>query len=174
MKLPSTCHSCNSKLKIKSLNCETFGTTVDGSYEMPILALFNEKEQDFILEFNKKKIKKSIFNPFTHIAGNKVLIIGLLVILASSFLCYLTNTHFDGVINVHYGRPSAYYVFLSEAFINLVTISLILYIIGLLSSKSTIRFIGIIGTQAFARIPLIIMPLIGFSSAITNVSRYFM
>ena len=53
MKLPSTCPSCNSKLKVKSLSCETCGTTVDGSYEMPILALLNEKKQDFILDFIK-------------------------------------------------------------------------------------------------------------------------
>lgn len=119
-------------------------------------------------------MKKAIFNPFTYIAGYKSLIIGLLVILISSWLCYLTNTHFDGVINVHYGRASAYYVFLLEALIDLVTISLILYLIGIIFSKSAIRFVDIIGTQAFARIPLVIMPLIGFSSSIANITKYFL
>ncbi|RLD62854.1 MAG: hypothetical protein DRJ01_05245 [Bacteroidetes bacterium] len=65
MKLPSACPSCNSKLKVKSLYCENCGTTVDGSYEMPILALLNEKKQDFILEFIKssgslKKMSKHL------------------------------------------------------------------------------------------------------------------
>ncbi|RLD62853.1 MAG: hypothetical protein DRJ01_05240 [Bacteroidetes bacterium] len=119
-------------------------------------------------------MKKAIFNPFTRIAGYKSLMIGLSVILLSSWLCYLTNTHFDGVINVHYGRVSSYYVFLFEALIDLLSISLVLYIIGIISSKSSIRFIDLIGTQAFARIPLILMPLIGFSPAITNVPKYFM
>ncbi|MCK5823540.1 MAG: hypothetical protein KAG95_06025 [Bacteroidales bacterium] len=118
-------------------------------------------------------MKKAIFNPFTYIAGYKSLVIGLLIILLSSWLCYLTNTHFDGVINVHYGRASAYYVFLLEALIDLLSISLVLYIISIIFSKSSIRFIDLIGTQAFARIPLILTPLIGFSPTITNVPKYF-
>ena len=53
MKLPCTCPSCNSKLKVKSLFCESCGTTVDGSYEMPLLALLNDDNQNFIIEFIK-------------------------------------------------------------------------------------------------------------------------
>lgn len=53
MKLPSACPSCNSKLKVKSLYCGNCGTTIDGSYDMPVLSLLNDDYQNFIIEFIK-------------------------------------------------------------------------------------------------------------------------
>lgn len=51
--LPTHCPSCKTKLKVKSLKCETCETEVSGSYNLPVLTLLSEDEQQFILRFIK-------------------------------------------------------------------------------------------------------------------------
>ena len=50
-----------------------------------------------------KKLSTWFFNPFTYVAGEQALVIGLGVILASSYIASLSNTHFDGVLDMHTG-----------------------------------------------------------------------
>jgi len=49
--LPCYCPSCQTQLKVKSLRCESCGTEVSGSYELPTLALLTVEDQQFILDF---------------------------------------------------------------------------------------------------------------------------
>lgn len=49
--LPVNCPSCKSQLKVKSLKCESCQTEVSGSYDLPVLALLSETEQQFVLRF---------------------------------------------------------------------------------------------------------------------------
>jgi len=53
MKLPILCPSCQSKLKVKTLDCEQCQTKVDGNFKMPLLAALPDDAQQFILEFVK-------------------------------------------------------------------------------------------------------------------------
>ena len=52
-KLPQQCPSCQSKLKVKKLSCPTCETEVEGIFDFPALASFNNEEQEFILNFIK-------------------------------------------------------------------------------------------------------------------------
>tara|TARA_R110000868_G_scaffold66401_1_gene197788 strand:- start:535 stop:810 length:276 start_codon:yes stop_codon:yes gene_type:complete len=52
-KLPLECPSCNSRLKVKSLVCETCDTSVNGLYDLPVLTSLNMDDQLFITEFVK-------------------------------------------------------------------------------------------------------------------------
>ena len=52
-KLPITCPSCEAKLKVNSLHCESCSTTISGMFELPLLLKLSRKEQDFILDFVK-------------------------------------------------------------------------------------------------------------------------
>ncbi len=49
--LPTYCPSCKTQLKVKCLKCENCQTEVTGSYDLPVLALLNDTEQQFILRF---------------------------------------------------------------------------------------------------------------------------
>lgn len=49
--LPIYCPSCKEQLKVKCLKCESCHTEVSGSYDLPILALLPESDQQFILRF---------------------------------------------------------------------------------------------------------------------------
>lgn len=50
-KLPISCPSCNSELKVQSLHCDSCETTINGFYHLPLLLKLDQKEQDFIIEF---------------------------------------------------------------------------------------------------------------------------
>jgi hypothetical protein len=52
-KLPIICPSCQSELKVHSLQCGSCQTTITGSYELPVFLKLDQKEQDFIIEFVK-------------------------------------------------------------------------------------------------------------------------
>lgn len=52
-KLPLECPSCQSRLKVKSLVCDTCETTVSGTYDLPTLTGLNTEDQLFITEFVK-------------------------------------------------------------------------------------------------------------------------
>ena len=51
MKLPVRCPSCEQKLKVSKLMCETCKTEVTGKYDMPLFMQLSVEEQDFIMEF---------------------------------------------------------------------------------------------------------------------------
>ena len=51
--LPTYCPSCQTQLKVKKLICEHCQTEVNGSYELPMLALLPPEDQKFILSFVK-------------------------------------------------------------------------------------------------------------------------
>ena len=51
--LPLICPSCSSRLKVKSLYCEQCDTTVNGSFDLPLLTNLNTDEQKFVLDFVK-------------------------------------------------------------------------------------------------------------------------
>lgn len=51
--LPTYCPSCQTQLNVKCLKCEKCQTEVNGTYELPILALLSDNEQQFLLRFVK-------------------------------------------------------------------------------------------------------------------------
>jgi len=53
MKLPLTCPSCQSRLMVKTMYCESCETKVEGTYKLPLLASIPEDSQKFIIEFVK-------------------------------------------------------------------------------------------------------------------------
>ena len=50
-KLPLDCPSCGHKLKVKSLQCENCKTTIDGSFDLPLLTRLSLDDQEFVLHF---------------------------------------------------------------------------------------------------------------------------
>ena len=50
-KLPVNCPSCQNQLKVRALICESCGTEVNGSFELPQLSRLDAGDQEFILDF---------------------------------------------------------------------------------------------------------------------------
>lgn len=51
MKLPVQCPSCEQKLSVSKLLCQSCGTEVTGKYEMPLFMQLAVEEQEFMMDF---------------------------------------------------------------------------------------------------------------------------
>lgn len=109
------------------------------------------------------KYSKILFNPFTVFSRNQTLIIGLIIIFIAGFINSFTNTHFDGIFDIHTGKSSAFVVFITEGYINLILLTGLLFLIGKLFTKQHVNIIDLLGQQALARWPLIISSIITIS-----------
>ena len=99
---------------------------------------------------------KALFNPFRYIAGAKALVMGYLFIVASALMLYSGNLIQDSYIHIGMAKASFLEV-LGAQTIWWVIPALLLYLCGLLLSKSKIRIIDILGTTAFAQIIMLMM-----------------
>ena len=51
--LPTTCPSCGSRVRIRSMHCADCGTTIMGDYDLPALMRLAPDELRFVVEFVK-------------------------------------------------------------------------------------------------------------------------
>lgn len=93
-----------------------------------------------------------LFRPFVWVAGGRALGLGLVAIVMAAALGYLGHTHFDGVVDVHSGRPAPGWVFLVEGLVDWLILSVVLYALGRLLARP-FRAVDLFGTQALARWP---------------------
>ena len=101
-------------------------------------------------------LKEWLFDPFTYIAGARSLLLGLVAVLFACLVGFFSNTHFDGVLDVHTGRRASAGAFLLEGIIDWLSLASMLFIAGKLSSRTAFRAIDLFGTQALARWPTVI------------------
>ncbi|HEY0055541.1 MAG TPA: hypothetical protein VGB63_09310 [Pedobacter sp.] len=111
-------------------------------------------------------MKLSIFNPYTHIAGSKALLIGLVFVILTTVVGYYSNVHFDGALDAHSGKPSSISIHALQHSIAWGSVVLIFSLAGLILTKSRFRFIDIAGTIAMARAPMLLVALLGFAPAL--------
>jgi hypothetical protein len=130
---------------------------------------------------SNRSLTQWLFNPFRFIAGFKALLLGLIVIALTSLLASLSDTHFDGTLDVHLGLQAAnmgmklpLWLFLAEGLINWLSLALPLYFFGLILSRSSVRFIDVLGTQALARWPYLLTALVMMPPSNKRIIQYFM
>lgn len=116
-----------------------------------------------------------LFNPFIRVAGFKAFVIGFIIVVITSVFAYNFGTHFNGLLDIKFGSTDTnYYVFLLHGIINVSVISILLYISGRIVSKSKIRFIDVIGTQALARYPYFIAPFLNVNRISEKFGEFIM
>lgn len=121
---------------------------------------------------NSNRLSQWLFNPFRFIAGFQALLIGLAIILLSGFIGSFGNTHFDGVLDVHKGLSAPVWFFLIEGLIDWICLVVPLFLFGLIVSRSSFRIVDVIGTQALARWPYLIVSLVMLPDANRRVPEY--
>lgn len=52
-KIPVTCPSCVSPLRVAALRCGECGTEIHGDFDLPLFLKLGQREQEFIMEFVK-------------------------------------------------------------------------------------------------------------------------
>ncbi len=120
------------------------------------------------------RLSRWLFNPFRFIAGFKALLLGLVIILISASIGSVSNTHFDGVLDVHTGIEAPLWLFFAEGLINWICMVIPLFFFGLIVSRSSFRMIDVFGTQALARWPYIIIVVVMLPDANRRVIEYLM
>lgn len=123
---------------------------------------------------NWKNDKAAWYNPFLYIAGGKALLVGLLIILLTSVAGSFSGVWFPGVIDIKIGFQGPVTVHLAASVVAWLAITLVLYVIALLLSPSRVRLLDIAGTQALARVPLLLASLTGFSGIIQKATHYWL
>lgn len=52
-RLPKTCPSCDSRLRVHVMHCVKCGTKIEGDFKLPALMRLSDEDQQFVLEFVK-------------------------------------------------------------------------------------------------------------------------
>ena len=123
---------------------------------------------------NSNRLSQWLFNPFRFIAGFKALLLGPAIILMSAFVGSFSNTHFDGILDVHIGLKAPLWFFFAEGLIDWICMAVPLFFFGLIVSHSSFRMIDVLGTQALARWPYLITSVVMFPDANQRFSIYLM
>lgn len=97
-----------------------------------------------------------IRDPFHFVSAHESFLFGLLIILLTGFVGSLTNTHFDGVLDIHTGASGPLWVFLAPGFLNWLSLALPLYLAAWVVSGKRMRIGDVLGYQAFARAPMLV------------------
>ncbi len=117
---------------------------------------------------------KKLINPFQYIAGIKSLILGMIIIVTTAVIGYLSKTHFPDIISVKMCYDFSITYFIVQGFVNWFVVSTLFYLAAIIFSKSSVRPIDVYGTQALARSPYLIAACIGFSNAMNDFGKYIL
>ncbi len=110
-----------------------------------------------------------LINPYQKIAGEKAFFIGLIACVAQVLMGYFFQTHFDGILDTHYGKVESLVDSISEMLINLFSMYLFFGLAGKWILNSRMRWIDLLGTMTFSRIPLLILPLFNFTGYFSRI-----
>lgn len=116
---------------------------------------------------------KLLINPFQKIAGYQALTFGVIGLVISTILSWLSGCHYQGLMNFGPAPNSALWCFAMEHLIVWLIPVALFYIAGLIFSHAKIRFIDVLGTVAFAQLPLIIMNLFYFFPVMQSMLLIF-
>lgn len=115
-------------------------------------------------------MKKLLLNPFENTSETKLLLFGLALTAAGSYLAYLFNGRYDGVIDLHFiGTVTLLQPFLDNL-INIACLASALFLTGKLINKKT-RFIDILNPVLIARVPFYLLTLTNFNNFISDITE---
>lgn len=112
-----------------------------------------------------------LFQPFVFVAGGGALVAGLVIMLLTGWLGWLSGTHFDGVLDAHIGWGGPLWFALAEGVANWLCMTVPALVAGKLLSKSAFRMIDLAGTQALARWPMLLISLACLPDAVGRFSK---
>tara|TARA_R110002072_G_scaffold72354_2_gene173023 strand:+ start:7086 stop:7664 length:579 start_codon:yes stop_codon:yes gene_type:complete len=101
-------------------------------------------------------MKTLLFNPFARYSEQQLLLFGLMTAIAGVVFASLTNTHFDGVLDTHFGQNVAFKTAAFQSIINIVSIVLVFYPVGKWINSKT-RLIDIFNLSLIVKIPAYFM-----------------
>lgn len=117
---------------------------------------------------------KLFYNPFRYIAGIKSLLSGIGILIVTALIASKSNVFFPDIISVKISPEISFFDLILQGLTNILIAGLVFYILATTTSKTQVRFIDIIGTQALARFPYVFAALIGFSNSLHKYTNYIL
>ena len=118
-------------------------------------------------------MKKILFNPFEQFSERSLILFGIATTLLLSMTGAFFNARFDGVIDLHFSRPTFFINTLTDNAVNIVLLSLALFTLGKIRNSKT-RLIDIFTASLIARIPYYLLPFFNWNDRILNESNKLM
>jgi hypothetical protein len=112
-----------------------------------------------------------LFNPSVYIAGVEALGLGLAAMLLAGLIGSLGNVHFDGVLDTHVGVSAPLWFFLLEGILDWLSLGIVLLVLGKMISQTKFRALDVLGTQALARWPTLVMGSILLPGAFQRITN---
>lgn len=101
---------------------------------------------------------KILFNPFEKYSEKTLLIFGIVATLLGSFLGYLMNARFDGIVDMHLVREVQFQTILIDNIINTLVLFILFFVFGKIVNSKT-RAIDILNVSLICRIPMYLVAL---------------
>ena len=112
---------------------------------------------------------KLFFNPFSKYSEKALLMAGVFFLLGGSFIGYYFGVTYDGIFDVHIS-PVTFTESLTENVINVVILSLLLFIAGIIINSKT-RIIDILNVALISRFPIYLAGLFANNQRISEISE---
>lgn len=96
---------------------------------------------------------------------------GLSGMVVSAVICYLSGWHYHGLLHFGPAPNPAWWCYAIEYLVVWIVPALLFYLGGLILSRSKIRVIDVLGTVAFAQLPLILITLFSMLPPIQNMTK---
>ncbi|HLV52055.1 MAG TPA: YIP1 family protein [Flavobacterium sp.] len=101
---------------------------------------------------------KILFNPFEKYSEKTLLIFGIVATLLGSFLGYLMNARFDGIVDMHLVREVQFQTILIDNIINTLVLFILFFVFGKIINPKT-RAIDMLNVSMICRIPMYLVVL---------------
>ncbi len=115
--------------------------------------------------------KSNLLNPFYRIAGYQALVWGVVGILIATAISYLAHAHCHGLMHFGGAPNQAWWCYVVEHLTIWLVPALLIYVTSLFLSKSHVRPIDVLGTIAFAELPLVLMALVSLTPAMRRLNE---
>lgn len=115
-------------------------------------------------------MKTVLFNPFEKYTENRLLIFGIFITLVGSYLGYLFQGRFDGVIDLHFVPSTTLFEPLMDNLINIVSLFILLFILGKYINPKT-RIIDILTTVMVARVPFYLLTFSNYQNFTSDITE---
>lgn len=112
---------------------------------------------------------KLFFNPFSKYSEKALLISGILFLVVGSFIGYYFGVTYDGIFDVHISTVTLIES-LTENVINVVILSLLLFIAGIIINSKT-RIIDVLNVALISRFPIYLAGLLANNQRISEISE---
>lgn len=112
---------------------------------------------------------KLFFNPFSKFSEKALLISGILFLVVGSFIGYYFGVTYDGIFDVHISTVTLIES-LTENVINVVILSLLLFIAGIMINSKT-RIIDVLNVALISRFPIYLAGLFANNQRISEISE---